>query len=780
MVTMGSDFQYENAREWYQNLDALMEAVNADGRINMFYSTPSLYVEAKNKEGLNFTTKTDDFFPYSDDDHAYWTGYFTSRPALKRYVRSSSALLQTARQLELFGGGDGSAALPFEQAVAIAQHHDAVAGTSKQHVAEDYAQRLHIAQTQAQEMMAAALANWTLEGAGAAASVPKFVFCELANISVCAATADSSQPLQILLYNSLARARTELVTVPVAVSGLVVLDQSANPTQAQVTQTFNVSSHTAESLPFALHFLATVPGLGYRSYFIQPAARAEQVYHAARHSGSRATRRSRRAAQLAASTFVSELVSLRPGAGAADVVLQNEFVRLTISGLTGLVSQLVDRVSGAAVPLDLSYGYYNSYAGDGQKSGAYIFRPAEQRLNRLSVEPTLLVQQGPIVSQVTQLLNEFLNHTLRVVAGDPAVALEFTVGSIPIEDNIGKELVIQYATGLASDATWFSDSNGREMVRRVRNYRPTWNFTVTEEISGNYVPMTAAAYLGDGKTQFTVLNDRAQGCVSMADGTLEVMVHRRTLQDDARGVGEPINETTSMSHYPDPVRFGPGLIITGTHFLMLGNVSGAASQWRPRAQRVYAPLQPAYAPLDQGQSPAQYAAAHNTQRSHLRTNLPANVDLVSLQAWGLWAAADDADDGDRPWGKGGLGAPGQEVLIRLAHMFAVDEDARLSKPVQVDLAALFDAPPTNIRAMSLTANKDAKDAKQKHQWNTYDDEENVGRPPHCERLQSVVLKSRGSLGEWCRLCEMFTLCLLSFLFCCSLNLLPPSVCPAAW
>ena len=75
-------------------------------------------------------------------------------------------------------------------------------------------------------------------------------------------------------------------------------------------------------------------------------------------------------------------------------------------------------------------------------------------------------------------------------------------------------------------------------------------------------------------------------------------------------------------------------------------------------------------------------------------------------------------------------------------MFAVDEDARLSKPVQVDLAALFDAPPTNIRAMSLTANKDAKDAKQKLQWNTYDDEENVGRPPHCEQLQSVVLKGR--------------------------------------
>lgn len=38
--------------------------------------------------------KTDDFFPYADDAHDYWTGYFTSRPALKRYERVSNSNLQ--------------------------------------------------------------------------------------------------------------------------------------------------------------------------------------------------------------------------------------------------------------------------------------------------------------------------------------------------------------------------------------------------------------------------------------------------------------------------------------------------------------------------------------------------------------------------------------------------------------------------------------------------------------------------------------------------------------
>lgn len=38
--------------------------------------------------------KTDDFFPYADGPHQFWTGYFTSRPAFKRYERLSNNFLQ--------------------------------------------------------------------------------------------------------------------------------------------------------------------------------------------------------------------------------------------------------------------------------------------------------------------------------------------------------------------------------------------------------------------------------------------------------------------------------------------------------------------------------------------------------------------------------------------------------------------------------------------------------------------------------------------------------------
>jgi hypothetical protein len=38
--------------------------------------------------------KTDDHFPYASSDHAYWSGYFTSKPEHKRMIRELSNLLQ--------------------------------------------------------------------------------------------------------------------------------------------------------------------------------------------------------------------------------------------------------------------------------------------------------------------------------------------------------------------------------------------------------------------------------------------------------------------------------------------------------------------------------------------------------------------------------------------------------------------------------------------------------------------------------------------------------------
>ena len=40
-----------------------------------------------------------DFFPYADGEDKYWSGYFTSRPTQKGYIRDASCLYRAAAKL---------------------------------------------------------------------------------------------------------------------------------------------------------------------------------------------------------------------------------------------------------------------------------------------------------------------------------------------------------------------------------------------------------------------------------------------------------------------------------------------------------------------------------------------------------------------------------------------------------------------------------------------------------------------------------------------------------
>lgn len=95
MFTMGNDFNYMSGNMWFKNMDKMIKYANEkDAGVHMFYSTPSCYVKALNEAKAEWPTKSDDFFPYSNDPHSYWTGYFTSRPSFKGMVRKTNTLLQ--------------------------------------------------------------------------------------------------------------------------------------------------------------------------------------------------------------------------------------------------------------------------------------------------------------------------------------------------------------------------------------------------------------------------------------------------------------------------------------------------------------------------------------------------------------------------------------------------------------------------------------------------------------------------------------------------------------
>ena len=76
-------------------------------------------------------------------------------------------------------------------------------------------------------------------------------------------------------------------------------------------------------------------------------------------------------------------------------------------------------------------------------------------------------------------------------------------------------------------------------------------------VAQNFFPVDASTYMQENGTdgrQLTINIDRAEGGGSLINGEIMLMVHRRLLHDDGRGVGEPLNETGTT---------GLGLVITG-------------------------------------------------------------------------------------------------------------------------------------------------------------------------------------------------------------------------
>ncbi len=113
--------------------------------------------------------------------------------------------------------------------------------------------------------------------------------------------------------------------------------------------------------------------------------------------------------------------------------------------------------------------------------------------------------KSALVQSASIIFNDWTNQELNLFDGASTVEVEWTVGPIPIDDNFGKEVIIRYDTGIASASKYYTDANGREVLERIRNYRPTWHYTVLENVSGNYYPINSRIWIKDQQRQFTIL-----------------------------------------------------------------------------------------------------------------------------------------------------------------------------------------------------------------------------------------------------------------------------------
>ncbi|KAJ7971780.1 Alpha-mannosidase [Quillaja saponaria] len=680
MWTMGTDFKYQYAHTWFRQMDKLIHYVNKDGRVNALYSTPSIYTDAKYASSESWPIKNDDFFPYADRANAYWTGYFSSRPAFKHYVRIMSGYYLAARQLEFFTGRNnlGPNTDSLADALAIAQHHDAVSGTEKQHVANDYAKRLSIGYVEAEALVASSLACLveSTPHAGCQNPISKFQQCPLVNISYCPVSESDlgqGKSLVIVVYNSLGWKRNDVVRIPVMNEDVAVHDSKGNEIESQILpqaeiyvglRNYYVKAYLGrtptETPKFWLAFTVSVPPLGFSTYTVSTAKRpgstrsSVHTYHG------------------------SEKPTIEVGQGN---------LKLAFSTNQGKLTNYVNSRSSVEKLIEQRYIYYSGYNGtdkeDPQNSGAYIFRPNGTFLIEHEEQVALTVVQGTIINEVHKRINPWIYQITRLLKGKEHVEVEFIVGSIPVEDGIGKEVATQISTTIASNKTFYTDSSGRDFIKRIRDFRTDWNLEVNQPVAGNYYPINLGIYIQDNKSEFSVLVDRSLGGSSLVDGQIELMLHRRLLLDDSRGVAEALNETVCV------LDECTGLTIQGKLYFRIDPL-GEGSKWRRTfGQEIYSPLLLAFSEQD----------GDDWRNSHVLTfsgidssySLPDNIAVITFQ---------ELDSG--------------KVLLRLAHLYEIEEDKDLSELTIVELKKLFPGKEIiKVTEMSLSANQERSEMEKK-------------------------------------------------------------------
>ena len=848
IVTMGMDFHYRDANKWYTNLDILVDEIQSNPqryKINLVYSTPSCYLKNIHKQAhVSWSVKLDDFFPYADAHNSYWTGYFTSRPGLKYQIVLGNNFLQAAKQLSVLANPQGNQDAvneleALQETLGILQHHDAVTGTCKQFVNDDYSRMLAHAMKKAHHSLVTSVAkiiehnnNQRLAMGQQQQMSPidsfimkgEHIFCSSLNASHCQISEklDKFEKLLIHVYNPASHTVQHYVQIPVRDGrylvrestglGLPIVSQQT-PIPPPVLRLTSIESRQDYGLidpevSKEFLFAAILPPLTLATYMIEKSAAggagsALGVGVAANGLLASASAHSPTAALLMAggggaggpaslygsggglpkasqllggggmsasaggsllgrsNAFAHQqqqqqhapnnnnIVNLVrresvPSGPGQDYVFGNARISAIIDQYTGLL-KAVQFADGRRLAFKQNFYYYDA---DGKyrpekNSGAYIFNPSDRGAQRIAAKAEIEIFRGPVVEEVHQVFSPWCSQVMRIYKHSDYIEFHWLVGPIPIQSDLnnpnfqsgaynpisdnGREIVSLYETDMRTNGTFFTDSNGRETIRRLRDHRSDYRLFTSEHTASNYYPITSWIFIRDYERnlQLSILPDRPQGGSSIRDGQIELMLHRRLLQDDGLGVEEPLNE---------PGIDRRGLIIRGKHYLLIGPIDSVIRSTRQLSKQLHMhPIQWFQAPqvhtnlglppLSNGAYLASAGAntpsmgapgngngngnGNNEQQANnfgplsgnslssrfkfsgLRDYLPKMINLLTLESWDQ-----------------------ENVLIRLEHIFEINEDADYSRPVQVSLRRMFrNFKIVKVREMTLDALQDIEVAR---------------------------------------------------------------------
>ncbi|KAL0350960.1 UNVERIFIED_CONTAM: Alpha-mannosidase 2 [Sesamum radiatum] len=522
LVPLGDDFRYisiDEAEAQFRNYQMLFDYINSD---------PTLNAEAK------FGTLDDYFRTLRDEaDRINYSLNSEIGPFFKAVDRVLEQTLRGAEMMMAFLLGHCQRVLceklptsfaykliSARRNLALFQHHDGVTGTAKDHVVEDYGTRMHMALQDLQIFMSKAFEvmlgiRHERNDQNPANFEPAQTRSRFDAQPIHRAISAHEGTVQaVVLFNSLEQIRNEVVMVVVERPDVTVLDSNWTCIKSQISPELRHDRKRIFTGRHRLYWRSSVPAMGLQTYYI---ANGFVGCEKAKPASLRISSPSKLLScphHYSCSNLESDTVEI-----------SNNHQRLTFNVSHGLLN----KISNKNVQLNIVREEISMYSST--ESGAYLFKPNGDAEPITQAGGEMVISEGHLVQEVFS----YPNTAWRKLQS-PTVPVYIMVKVAYRNLSLRKNIMLN-----------FLGMSRRETYDKI-------------PVQGNYYPMPSLAFMQGSKGErFSVHTRQSLGVASLKNGWLEIMLDRRLVRDDGRGLGQGV-----MDNHPMNVVF---------HILVESNIS---------------------------------------------------------------------------------------------------------------------------------------------------------------------------------------------------------------
>ncbi|XP_043769698.1 alpha-mannosidase 2 [Cervus elaphus] len=553
LAPLGDDFRYTERTEWdhqFKNYQLLFDYMNSHSQYNVKvqFGTLSDYFDALEKEASansrnsqsTFPVLSGDFFTYADRDDHYWSGYFTSRPFYKRmdrilesHLRAAEILyyfaLKQAKQYKINKFLSSSHYVMLTEArrnLGLFQHHDAITGTAKDWVVVDYGTRLFHSLMNLKKIIGHSALLLILKDKRLYDSYSSDTFLEMdlkqrtqSSLPQKNVISLSAEPRYLVVYNPSEQARSSVVSVWVSSSAAQVSSASGKPVEIQMSAVWDTANSVSQTA-YEISFLAEMPPLGLKVYKILETSSSSP--HLAKYDLYNGN---------IANEGIFNMNNIKSAQEA--ITLENSFIKLRF-GQSGLMEEMINKGDGKSLEVKVQFSWYGTTSKK-DKSGAYLFLPdGEAKPYVYTTPPFVIVQRGRFYSDVTCFF-EHVTHRVRLynIHGVEGQSVEIS-NIVDIRKEHNYEIAMRISSSINSQNRFYTDLNGYQIQPRL---------TMSKlPLQANVYPMTTMAYIQDAEHRLSLLSAQSLGVSSLKSGQIEVIMDRRLMQDDNRGLEQGVHD----------------------------------------------------------------------------------------------------------------------------------------------------------------------------------------------------------------------------------------------